>query len=43
MDFQSEKVLESWDLGLSKYTIKSYVCWSMLKMSKIIFDIFDML
>ena len=30
-------------LRLSKYTIKSSVCQSMLKMSKIIFDIFDML
>ena len=40
MDFQSKKVLESWDLGLSKYTIKLYVCRSM---SNIIFDIFYML
>ena len=38
-----KKVLESWDLGLSKYTIKSYVCQSMSKMLKIIFDIFNML
>ena len=29
-----KKVLESWDLGLSNHTIKSYVCWSMSKMSK---------
>ena len=43
MDFQSEKSLESWDLGLSKYTVKSYVFQSMSKMSKIIFNIFDML
>ena len=41
--FNPKKVLESWDLGLSNHTIKSYVCWSMSKMSKIIFDIFDML
>ena len=26
--FNPKKVLESWDLGLSKYTIKSYVCWT---------------
>ena len=43
MDFESEISLESWDVGLSNHTIKSYVCWSMLKMSQIIFDIFNML
>ena len=26
------------DLGLSNRTIKFYVCWSLLKMSKIIFN-----
>ena len=31
----SEKVLESWDLGLFNDAIKSYVCWRMSKMSKI--------
>ena len=41
--FNPKKVLENWDLGLSNHTIKSYVCWSMWKMLKIIFDIFDML
>ena len=35
MDFHSKKVLESWDWELSNHTIKSYVCRSMLKMSKI--------
>ena len=32
--FNPQKVLESWDLGLSNHT-KSYVCQSMLKMSKV--------
>ena len=41
--FNPKKFLESWDLGLSSHTIKSYVSWSMLKMSEIIFDIFNML
>ena len=38
-----KEVLESWDLGLSKYTVKSYVCWSILKMWNIIFNIFNRL
>ena len=33
--FNPQKVLESWDLGLSNYTIKSHVCQSMLKLSKV--------
>ena len=33
--FNLQKVLESWDLGLSNHTIKFYVCWSMLKMLKV--------
>ena len=41
--FNLKKVLESWDWELSNHIIKSYVCRSMLKMLKIIFDIFDML
>ena len=38
--FQSKKVLESWDSGLFNL-IKCYVCWSILKVLKVIFD-FDM-
>ena len=30
-----QKVLESWDLELSNHTIKCYVCWSMLEVSKV--------
>ena len=41
--FNPKKVLESWDLGLSNHTITLYVCWSMLEMSKIIFEFFNML
>ena len=33
--FNPLKVLKSWDLGLSNQTIKYYVCWSMLKVSKV--------
>ena len=33
--FNPQKVLESWDLGLSNHTIKYYVCWSMLEVSKV--------
>ena len=33
--FNPEKVLESWDSGLSNDAIKSYVCWRISKMSKI--------
>ena len=29
--FNPEKVLESWDLGLSNDAIKFYVCWRILK------------
>ena len=43
--FNLQKVLESWDLGLSNYTIKSYIYGSMLGVSKvkITFDTSDML
>ena len=30
-----QKVLESWDLGLSNHAIKCYVFWSMLEVSKV--------
>ena len=33
--FNPQNVLESWDLELSNYTIKSYACSSMLKMLKL--------
>ena len=33
--FNLEKVLESWDLGISNDAIKCYVCWRMSKMLKI--------
>ena len=38
-----KKVLESWFLGLSNHTMKSYVCWSMPKMLNVknSFDAFD--
>ena len=33
--FNLQKVLESWDLGLSNDTIKYYVCQSILEVSKV--------
>ena len=33
--FNPQKVLESWDLGLSNHTIKYYVCRSMSEVSKV--------
>ena len=33
--FNPQKVLESWDLGLSSHSIKYYVCQSMLEVSKV--------
>ena len=33
--FNPKKVLESWDLDLSKHTIQYNVCWSMSKGSKV--------
>ena len=33
--FNPQKVLESWDLGLSNHTIKYYVCWSMSEVLKV--------
>ena len=41
--FNPQKVLESWDLGLSSHTIKCYVCRSMSEVLKveITFDTFN--
>ena len=41
--FNPKKVLESWDLDLSNHAIECYVCWSILKGSKvkITYDPFD--
>ena len=33
--FNLQKVSESWDLEPSNHTIKYYVCWSMLEVSKV--------
>ena len=41
MIFNLQNFLESWDIGLSNYTIKYYLCWSMWECIKGYFDTID--